>query len=304
MKQRMVYINGTFVPEPDAKISVFDAGFHLGDTVAEVIRTFEGRPFRVGDHLVRLSQSLRAARIDPGLSLAQIEGICADVLKRNLPLLKEHEDYWLTLSVTRGRVHSYTDETDSDTGPTLIIHCRPIPFGHFAAYYQQGVHAVTPPRRHIPPQCLDPKLKGRSRMHYVLADLEARLVDPQAWALLLDLDGNVTEGTASNFFVVAGGTLKTPTPRNVLCGVSRQVTFELAEELGMRWLECDLQVYDVVNADEAFFTSTSSCLLPASRINGVRIGGECPGPVTRKLLEAWSRLVGLDIVGQAAHFLW
>ena len=303
MNQRMVYLNGEFVPETEARIPIFDAGFHLGDTVYEVTRTFHHRPFRMKDHLARLSRSLRHTRIDAGLAMEELDRICAEVLERNRPLLKEREEYLLTVSITRGRLAIFGADPSGRKGATVVVNCWPVPFAQFARYYQCGVHAVTPATRHSPPQCLDPKVKVRSRMHYVLADLEAQLVDPQAYALLLDVDGNVTEGVASNFFIADSGVLKTPTSRGILCGISRMTTLELAKDLGIPSIECNMQLYDIVNADEAFFTTTSVCMLPASRINGIRIGTEVPGPLTKTLLDAWSRYVGLDIVGQALGFV-
>jgi branched-chain amino acid aminotransferase len=163
---------------------------------------------------------------------------------------------------------------------------------------REGAHVVTPSIRHIPPQCCDPKIKYRSRMHYYLADQEARLVDPAASALLLDVEGNVTETSSANFLMVDGGTIVSPTTRNILLGISRATVIELAEQLGMRYAEHDIQVDHVIHANEAFLTSTPYCLMPVTRINGQPIGDGKPGETVRRLREAWNRLVGLDIERQ------
>jgi branched-chain amino acid aminotransferase len=140
-------------------------------------------------------------------------------------------------------------------------------------------------------------------MNLVLAELEVQQRDPEAWALLLDLDGNVTEYTSGNFFMVRKGSLITPFERNALGGISREAVIELAEELGIPCREADITPYDVYNADEAFITSTSKCILPVGRLNGIRIGQKIPGPVTNRLLETWSARVELDIVEQALSHL-
>lgn len=295
----MVFLNGKFVPECDAKVSVFDAGFHLGDTVLEVARTFNYKPFKLKEHLRRLSKSMRSTRMDAGLSMEELEAVCLKLLEANRHRVRENEDVWIAVSITRGILPMFRDVIPSQRGATVVVNCRPIPFEDYAEFYETGAHVVVPSRRHIPPECLDPKLKTRSRIHFVLAEMEARLTDPEAYPLLLDVHGNITESTGANFFIASKGVLKTPTSRNILCGISRQTVLELAGELGLRTMECDLQVYDVENADEAFLTSTSKCVLPVSRINSIPVGSEVPGPITERLLAQWSQKVGLDIVGQA-----
>src|SRR5262249_8207647 len=131
-----------------------------------------------------------------------------------------------------------------------------------------GQHLVTPSVRHVPPQCLDPKIKHRSRLHFHLADQEARLVDPEALALLLDLDGNVTETATANFLIVERGRVTSPTTRNTLPGISRATVIDLCGRLGLPFVERDFQVHDALNADEAFTTSTPYCLMPVTRLNG------------------------------------
>ena len=135
-------------------------------------------------------------------------------------------------------------------------------------------------------------------MNFVLAELEAADVDPDALPLLLDTDGNVSEGTGANFMIVTGGTLRTPKDTSTLQGVSRMTALEIADTLGIPAIEDDLQPYDLYTADEAFFTSTPFCILPVGRVDNRQIGDEVPGPVTNQLLAAWSERVGLDIVDQ------
>src|SRR5439155_9132726 len=128
-----------------------------------------------------------------------------------------------------------------------------------------------------------------------LAEKEAQLVDPDAAALLLDLDGNLTETNAANFLIVERGTLVSPSTVNTLPGISRATVIELAKKMGIPFVERDIQVFNALNAEEAFLSSTPYCLMPVTRINGISIGDGTPGPIYRQLIEAWSGEVGLDI---------
>ena len=182
--------------------------------------------------------------------------------------------------------------------PTICIHSFPLRFSMWRHLFIEGAHVVTPSIRHIPPQCVEPKMKNRSRLHWFLADKQSQAVDPRAITLLLDLDGNVTECAGSNFVIVRGNTIVTPTTRNILWGVSLQTVKELAQEIGMQFIEKDFQPYDVINADEAWLTTTPYCLAPCTKINNIPIGTGQPGPWFKAMQQAWSRRVGMDIETQ------
>ena len=145
-------------------------------------------------------------------------------------------------------------------------------------------------------------MKNRSRLHYRLAELEVKRADSSAWALLLDNQGFIAEGTGSNFFIVQGSRLITPEPRNCLRGISRNYVLGLARELGIDYRERNLEPYDCANADEAFFTGTPFCIIPVSRFNWVTLGRGSTGEVTRALTQAWIDRVGCDFVRQSQ--LW
>ena len=182
--------------------------------------------------------------------------------------------------------------------PTVCIHTFPLPLNLWAKGFETGIHAVTPSNRHVPPQCIDPKMKYRSRLHYWLAEQEAKAVDPEAATLLLDLDGNVTEFSGGNILIVQDGAIISPTCRNILPGISRQTVIQLAAEMDIPFFEKDIQVYDVCNAAEAFETTTPFCLIPVTKINNILIGNGKPGPICFSLLDKWSKKVGVDIAGQ------
>ena len=139
-------------------------------------------------------------------------------------------------------------------------------------------------------------------MNFNLADLEAADVDPEGWPILTDSEGNLTEGTGYNVFLVTDGVIRTPGDRNILQGISRGMVFDLAEQLEIPLVEEDLQPYDMYTADEAFFSSTTPCVLPVTVVDKREIGDGRPGPIVQQLLSAWSETVGLDIVDQMARF--
>ena len=136
-------------------------------------------------------------------------------------------------------------------------------------------------------------------MAYTLAEAEVKLVDPQAQSILLDIHGNVAENKGGNFFIYTEGVLKTPHARSALAGISRATVLELAAQIGVRVEVTDFQPYDIYTADEAFFTSTPYCIMPATKFNGLPVGDGQVGTVTKQLLQAWSEHVDVDIVGQA-----
>jgi len=298
--ETLVYLCGQFIPASQAGLKIYDSGVVMGATVTEMTRTFRHQPFRLEDHLARLYRSLKYTRMEIGLSPAELTSISHKILAFNAALIQPEEELGLIHFVTAGEYPVYAGSAASGgpMTPTVCVHTFPLPFSLWSQRMKEGAHVVTPSIRHVPPQCFDPKMKYRSRMHYYLADQEARMVAPDAIALLLDLDGNVTETSGANFLLVRQGEIVSPTRRNILPGISRQMVIELAAKLDIPFAERDLQVHDVMNADEALLTSTPFCVLPATRINGSVIGDGKPGPMFRRLMEAWSKEVGLDIRGQ------
>src|SRR5205823_14464372 len=142
------------------------------------------------------------------------------------------------------------------------------------------------------------KLKTTSRLHFWLAEEEAHLVDPEAYPLLLDQAGNVCELNAANFWIIRDGTIVTPPDYSILAGITRMVILELAEQLGVPVQQVDFQLYDVVNADEAFLTTTSRTILPVTRANGRPIGTGQPGSLVKRLQLRWIKRYDFEIVAQ------
>jgi branched-chain amino acid aminotransferase len=299
-REPQVFLNGEMLPASQAHLTVYDAGVVLGATVTELVRTFRKELFRLDDHLRRLSQSLHFVGFDIGMSMEELGRTVRELVAHNAALLGPEDELGVVIFVTAGEYPTYAGGAAGSvrTTPTLCAHTFPLPFELWAEKLLAGIHLVTPSIRHVPPQCYDPKMKCRSRMHYYLADQQARLVDRDAAALLLDLEGNVTETGAANFLIVEDGAIISPSLRNTLPGVSRATVIELAAKLGIPFAVRDFQVFDAVNAEEAFLASTPYCLMSVTKINGTRVGTGKPGAIYGRLAKAWSELVGLDVVQQ------
>jgi branched-chain amino acid aminotransferase len=223
-----------------------------------------------------------------------------ELIEANCAFIEAGQDLGVIHFITPGenRIYAGSAAGTARLTPTFCMHTFPLPFSVWRHLFTEGTHVVTPAIRHIPPQCLDPKTKNRSRLHWWLADQQSQAVDPKAITLLLDLDGNITECAGSNFLIAKGRTVYSPTSRNILEGVSLITVRELTAELGWNWVEKDLQPYDVVNADEAWLTTTPYCVAPCTRINNTPVGCGKPGPMFAELMAAWSKRVGVDILKQ------
>jgi branched-chain amino acid aminotransferase len=296
--ERVCYFNGDFVPESRALVPFRDRSFLFGDGAFDMTRTFGHRIFRLEEHIERFYRSMKALRLDPGLKPKEMTDISREVLERNMHLLGDNDDYWVGQRVSRGVMKVEGDNWDH-YGPNVVIECLPMPLKERAHYYRDGIPVVVPSVRRTPPDSLTPRAKTHNYLNLVVADLEVKALNPDGWAILLDCNGNLSEGLGSNIFIVRDNVLLTPQERYVLPGVSRQTVMELAKELGIEVRETDVDMFDAYNADEIFITSTSLCICPVSSINGASIGdGNTFGPVTRKLTDAYVEMVQCDFVQQ------
>ncbi len=291
------YFNGEWVPEDEVTVSPRDRGFLTGDVVYDVERTFNGKSFRMKEHIDRLYRSLKYVRLDPGLSEEQMIEVSEELLRRNENLRPAGGDYMVRQFITRGPGR----RTFVAGPPSVAVMVELIDFTQYAPLYDTGAHGVIARTRSYPTAAMEPKLKHQSRMNFNLADLESGDIDPEAWPILMDMEGSLTEGVGYNFFVVTDGILRTPGDQSLLQGVTRGVLFDLAEQLQIDCTEDDLQPYDLYTADEAFFCNTTACVMPMTRADERTIGDGKPGPVTRQLTAAWSEMVGLDIIDQATQ---
>lgn len=297
--ERIAYYNGRFMPESEARVPFRDYGFTVGDGVFDTARTVAHKPFLFEEHIARLYKSLGYMRLDPKLTPKEMLAHTLALVERNLPLLEEHEDYWVTQWISRG-VRAI-DRMHAESEPTIIIECSPLPLKARAKGMRDGLDVVTPGGiRRTPPEAISPRVKSLSYANLVAGDLEVQAARPDATCVLLDTRGCLCEGLGSNIFIVRDGEILTPHERYVLAGLSRQTVIEIAEDEGIPLREADLDLYDAYAAAEAFITSTSWCLVPVRSFNGKLVdGGAVPGPVTRRLMEGYKRrLGGFDYVSQ------
>jgi branched-chain amino acid aminotransferase len=313
----LAYLNGRYLPQSDAHLALNDAGFVWGATVTDLCRTFAGRPFRLADHLHRFRRSCEAARVPMTASDAELSDVAERLVARNAPLLSgglrpplaDHDDLAIVFFATPGAIGFYLGEPGGpgDGPPTLGVHTFPLPFGRYHRLVRDGAVLVVPSVRHVPADCIDPRIKQRSRLSGWIADQEARRVEPGASALLLDADGFVTETVAANFLIVRDGTVLSPPRDSVLNGVSLQFVAELCRDLGVPFAEQRLTVEDCRTADEAMLAATTYCLAGVRRVAGVDVlasgrrepaDAVHPGPIRRRLLDEWGRRVGVEIERQ------
>jgi branched-chain amino acid aminotransferase len=305
MPNRVVYYNGQFVPESEAKVSVFDSALMFGDMVFDMTRSFNGKQFALREHLERLYAGVRMLRIPLTMTIDDMERAVHETIAANMPAFADTDEHRVMIDVSRGPLAMYAHVFGGKTEPTVIISDFPVKWtvAALADLYDRGVHAVFPNQRMIPAELLEPKIKNRSRLHYLVANLEVALLDdPDAWTLLLDPSGFIAEGTGANFFLVRDGELLTPEPRNILRGIRQKYTIALARKRGIPVRECNLEKYDAVNADEAFFTSTAFTVMPCVKVQGIVLGDGRRGPITQKIIDAWCELAGLDFIAQARRY--
>jgi branched-subunit amino acid aminotransferase/4-amino-4-deoxychorismate lyase len=297
-------LNGDYVPAWQAAISVSDAGFVQGTTVAEQLRTFGGKLFRLEAHVERLFRSLAIVEVNPRLTKNQLAQIASELVAHNHALLTAGDDLGLAMLITPGEhLPMVPAKSAKPRGPTVCLHTFPLRFDLWAHKYHEGESLATTDVEQVSAGCWPPALKCRSRMHYYLADRQAAARHVGSRALMLDGDGFVTETTTSNIVLYRHDTgLLLPPAEKVLSGISLATLATLAEQLGIARTQRDLAPADVLAADEVFVTSTSPCMLSVVRLNSQPIGTGAPGPMFARFLSAWSDVVGLSIADQAARF--
>lgn len=299
-KDFWVYLNGKLVRGNEAVVPIFDRGLQWGDAVYDTLRTFEGVPFKLDYRTDRLFHSLRYTRIDPGLTKEALKGVMMEVIEANRPLVGPGEDLAFNYYISRA---SLALENGLTRASTVAVFPRKIDFASFAPLYLTGAPSMAPANRRTPPQCVSPKAKISNKMNHNVAELEVKAFEPTAYAIMLDLDGNITECPGANFLFVSEGRIKVPDTRFVLGGADMLAIIDMAEGIGIPCDEGTYTTYDLYNADEAFITSSSPFILPIVSFNGLPIGTGEVGPMTLKLTSSCMDLVGVDFVTQAINHL-
>jgi branched-subunit amino acid aminotransferase/4-amino-4-deoxychorismate lyase len=295
MESLWAYWNRRWTDANDVCVAVDDVGFLQGATVTERFRTFRGQVFRLDEHLERLRHSLEIVGLPVDDIAGQIAQAVPEFVERNRSRLESDDDWSIAAFATPGVV---------GTGqPTVCVHGNPLPFHLWASHYSTGLSVVVSDIRQIPPACLPPQLKCRSRMHFYLADRRAAATQPGARAILLDENGYVAEATTANVLIFRDREgLVSPPHDHILFGVSLGVVQELAARLHIPFVTRNVTVEEFRSADEAMLTSTSVCLLPIVQCDAQTYGDGRPGPIYRRLLAAWNDLAGIDIADQARRY--
>ena len=295
--------NGSYRPLSQLNISVFDSGFMQGTTVVEQLRTFSGKPFKVDQHVQRLMRSLEISGIPVAQTASDFSEIIQGVADRNFPLVDDGDDLSIGLWVTPGLSRKYTSAKflGGDPFPTVCCYAHPLDFYNWHDIHSQGQRLIT---ARVPQLASwSSELKCRSRMHYHLADTEARSKDPAASALLLDRDGFVNETSRANIVALIDGEgLVSPRKDKILPGVSLSVVEELARQIGEKMIYRDMMPFELVTAKAVMLCSTAACVWPVVKIDDNQIANGEPGDMFKTLLKEWQHLVGVDIEAQAVKF--
>lgn len=296
------YRNGELIEASRLTVAVTDGGFVQGVTVAEQLRTFGGRLFRLPEHLRRLARSLEIIELSlPEAWWSGLEQAATELARRNHELLAAGDDLGLTIFATPGAYSAMAGAGGRQ--PLLAMHTFPLQFGLWARKFVEGESLALPEIRQVPTNCWPAELKCRSRMHYYLADRQASRRHPGARAVMLDQAGRVTEATTANLLLYRESEgLVSPPAESILPGISVAVAEELSQGLGIPFTHREVMVDELARADEVLLTSTSVCTLPVVRFEGQPIGTGRPGPVHARLLGAWGERVGVDIAEQARRF--
>jgi branched-chain amino acid aminotransferase len=277
VKEAKIYIDGKFYSEANAKISVFDHGLLYGDGIFEGIRFYNGRVFRLEEHLLRLWDSARSICLEIPMTMQDMTEAVLETIRQN-----HLRDGYIRLLVTRGIGNLGLNPTQCKS-PSVIIIAATIALYH-QDFYRKGLTIVTCATRRSNPAALNPAVKSLNYLNNVMARVEANLAGADE-ALMLNDAGNVAECTADNVFIVKHGQIFTPpVAAGALRGITRSVVFEIAAELGVKVRETDITRHDIFVADECFLTGTAAEIVPVVKADGRSIGSGKPGPITARII--------------------
>ncbi len=277
-----IYIDGKFYDKEEAKISVFDHGFLYGDGVFEGIRAYNGKIFGVDEHIDRIFASAQYIKLQIPMTKEEMKEALYKTLEENA--LK---DAYIRLVVSRGIGDLGLDPRKCPNPCVIIIATY---WGAmYGDLYSKGIKVITASTRRIPPQCLDVKAKTLNYLNNILAKIETFAVQADE-ALMLDVDGFVSEGTGDNVFVIKDGKILTPSmDSSILSGVTRKTVIDIAKNLNIEVAERKLTLLEIYNADETFMTGTAAEVIPIREVDGRKIKN-CPGEITQKIMEEFKKI--------------
>ena len=283
----IIYLNGNYVNEENAVVSVFDHGLLYGDGVFEGIRAYHNRVFKLRDHIVRFYESAKAIMLDIPMSMEEMEEVVLETCRRN-----DLRDAYIRLVATRG-VGDLGLDPQKCNKPTVFCIAASIKL-YPDELYKKGLEVVTvATRRNIPEAC-NPRVKSLNYLNNIYAKIEASLAGVLE-AIMLNADGYVAEATGDYIFLVKNGEVITPPIYvGLLEGITRNAVMELAAEKGYRMTEKVFTRHDVFIADECFLTGTAAEVIPVVKVDGRTIGNGKPGPVTNDLIASFRELTKVD----------
>ncbi|MBC7104972.1 MAG: branched-chain-amino-acid transaminase [Firmicutes bacterium] len=283
----VIYLNGRFVPQEEAVVSVFDHGLLYGDGVFEGIRAYQGRVFRLREHIDRLYESAKSIALEIPLSRGEMQEVVLETLRRN-----RLRDGYIRLVVSRG-VGDLGLDPRKCSKPTVFCIAASIQL-YPQEYYERGLEVITVATRRNVAEAINPRIKSLNYLNNILAKIEANLAGvPEA--IMLNNDGYVAEATGDNVFIVKNGSLFTPPPyAGLLEGITRNAVMELARARGVPVHETLFTRHDLYVADECFLTGTAAEVIPVVKIDGRTIGEGRPGRLTTLLIRDFRELTGRD----------
>ena len=263
----------------------------FGDMVFEMTRSFNKKHFKLKEHIDRLFYGLKILRIKIDMSKDEMYKACLKTAEVNDHLFDKNDEHRLMIDVSRGLLGIYHGIKELNKGPNVIIADFPLRWtvAGMGKLFDTGINAVITSQRVIPASLMDPKIKNRSRLFYQMANIEASdFKGENNWALMLDPDGFIAEGSGNNFFIIKNNKVISPEGRNMLRGISRSyVMEELCKKLKLSVEEKNIEPYDVYEADEAFVAATPFCVLPVTSLNGQKIGDGKVGKIYSQILAKW-----------------
>jgi branched-chain amino acid aminotransferase len=280
----MIYVNGEFYKKEDAKISVYDRGLLYGDGVFEGIRIYDGKAFKLKEHVDRIFESAKAIYIDIGLTKEKLTKDIEDCIEKN-----NKKDAYIRVVITRGAGTLGIDLANLGRSTVVII------VDDINLYpdklYNEGIKIMTSSYRRIPVECFDVRIKSLNYLNNVLAKMEAKRMGCME-CLMLNVDGYVVECTVDNIFIVKDSIIKTPDIcYGALNGITRNVVIDTLRDMNYKVEEKLLARLDVYNADEVFLTGTAAEIIPVNNVDDIVINDGKPGEITKKIMKEYKNVV-------------
>jgi len=280
---RKIYLNGKIVEEKEALISVFDHGYLYGDGIFEGIRAYNGRVFKLDQHIERLFKSAKTIMLKMELGPEEIKEAILKTIRAN-----QLEDAYIRVVISRGVGDLGLDPRKCET-PTVVIIASKIEL-YDPALYEKGLKVKTVPTRRNGPEMVNPRIKSLNYLNNIMARIEANLVDAPE-AIMLNQQGYVAECTGDNIFIIEGNNLYTPPSyAGLLKGIKREVAMDIGRDLKLNVREVLFTRYDLFNADECFLTGTAAEVIPVVEVDGRQIGEGKPGSYTKQIIEKFREI--------------